>query len=144
MTLVNFNNRTRNTAPYFNNVFDSLFSDDVTKNKMVDKSPNVNIYENENAYVIELAAPGLKKEDFQINLKKDTLSVWAEVKKDETQIAKDFTRKEFDYSSFARSFNLPETADADKISAEYKDGILNITIGKKDDTKSQHKEIVVS
>ena len=65
MTLVNFNNRTRNTAPYFNNVFDSLFSDAVTKNKMVDKSPNVNIHENETAYVIELAAPGLKKEDFQ-------------------------------------------------------------------------------
>lgn len=144
MTLVNFNNRTRNTAPYFNNVFDSLFSDAVTKNKMVDKSPNVNIYENENAYVIELAAPGLKKEDFQINLKKDTLSVWAEVKKDETQVAKDFTRKEFDYSSFARSFNLPDTADGDNITAEYKDGILNINISKKDDAKLQHKEIVVS
>jgi HSP20 family protein len=144
MTLVNFNNRTRNTAPYFNNVFDSLFSDAVTKNKMVDKSPNVNIYENEAAYVIELAAPGLKKEDFQINLKKDTLSVWAEVKKDETQVAKDFTRKEFDYCSFARSFNLPDSADGDNITAEYKDGILSINISKKDDAKLQHKEIVVS
>lgn len=144
MTLVNFNNRTRNTAPYFNNVFDSLFSDAVTKNKMVDKSPNVNIYENEAAYVIELAAPGLKKEDFQINLKKDTLSVWAEVKKDGAQVAKDFTRKEFDYSSFARSFNLPDSADGDNITAEYKDGILSINISKKDDAKLQHKEIVVS
>ncbi|MFC1224729.1 heat shock protein Hsp20 [Pedobacter suwonensis] len=144
MTLVNFNNRTRNTAPYFNNVFDSLFSDAVSKNKMVDKSPNVNIHENEAAYVIELAAPGLKKEDFQINLKKDTLSVWAEVKKDENQVAKDFTRKEFDYSSFARSFNLPDTADGDKITAEYKDGILSINISKKDTAKLQHREIVVS
>lgn len=144
MTLVNFNNKTRNTAPYFNNVFDSLFSDAMTKNKMVDKSPNVNISENETAYVIELAAPGLKKEDFQINLKKDTLSVWAEVKKDDTQVAKDFTRKEFDYSSFARSFNLPDSADGDKITAEYKDGILNINIGKKDEAKLQHKEIVVA
>ncbi|QDW24962.1 Hsp20/alpha crystallin family protein [Pedobacter sp. KBS0701] len=144
MTLVNFTNRTRNTAPYFNNVFDSLFSDAITKNKIVDKSPNVNIHENETAYVIELAAPGLKKEDFQINLKKDTLSVWAEVKKDETQVAKDFTRKEFDYSSFARSFNLPDSADGDHITAEYKDGILSINISKKDDAKLQHKEIVVS
>jgi HSP20 family protein len=144
MTLVNFNNRTRNTAPYFNNVFDSLFSDAITKNKIVDKSPNVNIHENETAYIIELAAPGLKKEDFQINLKKDTLSVWAEVKKDETQVAKDFTRKEFDYSSFARSFNLPDSADGDNITAEYKDGILSINISKKDDAKLQHKEIVVS
>jgi HSP20 family protein len=144
MTLVNFNNRTRNTAPYFNNVFDSLFSDAVSKSKLVDKSPNVNIHENETAYVIELAAPGLKKEDFQINLKKDTLSVWAEVKKDETQVSKDFTRKEFDYSSFARSFNLPDSADGDNITAEYKDGILSINISKKDDAKLQHKEIVVS
>jgi HSP20 family protein len=143
MTLVNFNNRTRNTAPYFNNVFDSLFSDALTKNKLIDKSPNVNISESENAYVIELAAPGLKKEDFQINLKKDTLSVWAEVKTQETETAKDFTRKEFDYSSFARSFNLPDSADGEKITAEYKDGILNITINKKDDSKLQ-KEIVVS
>lgn len=142
MTLVNFNNRTRNTAPYFNNVFDSLFSDALTKNKLVDKSPNVNISENETAFLIDIAAPGLKKEDFQINLKKDTLSVWAEVKRDE--VAKDFTRKEFDYSSFARSFNLPDTADGDKITAEYKDGILNINIGKKDNLKLQHKEIVVS
>ena len=144
MTLVNFNNRTRNTAPYFDNVFDSLFSDAITKNKIVDKSPNVNIHENETAYVIELAAPGLKKEDFQINLKKDTLSVWAEVKKDETQVAKNFTRKEFEYSSFARSFNLPDSADGDHITAEYKDGILSINISKKDDAKLQHKEIVVS
>ncbi|WP_293742243.1 Hsp20/alpha crystallin family protein [uncultured Pedobacter sp.] len=144
MTLVNFNNRTRNTAPYFNNVFDSLFSEAVSKNKMVDKSPNVNIHENDATYVIELAAPGLKKEDFQINLKKDTLSVWAEVKKDENQVAKDFTRKEFDYSSFARSFNLPDTADGDKITAEYKDGILSINISKKDTAKLQHREIVVS
>lgn len=144
MTLVNFNNRTRNTAPYFNNVFDSLFSDAVSKTKLVDKSPNVNIHENETAYVIELAAPGLKKEDFQINLKKDTLSVWAEVKKDESQVSKDFTRKEFDYSSFARSFNLPDSADGDNITAEYKDGILSINISKKDDAKLQHKEIVVS
>jgi HSP20 family protein len=143
MTLVNFNNRTRNTAPYFNNVFDSLFSDALTKNKLIDKSPNVNISESENAYVIELAAPGLKKEDFQINLKKDTLSVWAEVKTQETETAKDFTRKEFDYSSFARSFNLPDSADGEKITAEYKDGILNITINKKDDSKLL-KEILVS
>lgn len=142
MTLVKFNNRTRNTAPYFNNVFDSLFSDAITKNKMVDKSPNVNIRETESAYVIDIAAPGLKKEDFQINLKKDTLSVWAEVKREEVDA--DFTRKEFDYSSFARSFNLPDSADGDKITAEYKDGILNISISKKDDAKLQHKEIVVS
>jgi HSP20 family protein len=139
MTLVKFNNRTRNTAPYFNNVFDSLFSEALNKNLTVNKVPGVNILETEQDYKIELAAPGLTKEDFQINLKKDTLSVWV----GETEIKKDYTRKEFEYSSFARSFVLPESVNAESITAEYLNGILNITIGK-DDAKSQSKEIKVS
>ncbi len=143
MTLVKFNNKTRNTAPYFNNVFDSLFSDALNKNYGVNKVPNVNIYEDENGYKIELAAPGLTKEDFKIDLKKDNLSVWVEKKGDDA-VQKEYSRKEFEYSSFARSFVLPEGVDADKISAEYLNGILNITIGKKDEAKATHKEIVVS
>ena len=143
MTLVKFNNKTRNTAPYFNNVFDSLFSDALNKNYGVNKVPNVNIFEDENGYKIELAAPGLTKEDFKIDLKKDNLSVWAE-KKDGGDHQKEYTRKEFDYTSFARSFVLPEGVDADKITAEYLNGILNITIGKKDEAKLSHKEIIVS
>jgi HSP20 family protein len=143
MTLVKFNNKTRNTAPYFNNVFDSLFSDALNKNYGVNKVPNVNIYEDENGYKIELAAPGLTKEDFKIDLKKDNLSVWVEKKVDDAA-QKEYTRKEFEYSSFARSFVLPEGVDADKISAEYLNGILNITIGKKDEAKLTHKEIKVS
>ena len=143
MTLVKFNNKTRNTAPYFNNVFDSLFSDALNKNQGVNKVPGVNIYEASNEYKIELAAPGLNKEDFKIDLKKDNLSVWAE-KKIETDTQKDYTRKEFEYNSFARSFVLPEGIDADKISAEYVNGILYITIGKQEEAKLTHKEIVVS
>ncbi|RZL05538.1 MAG: Hsp20/alpha crystallin family protein, partial [Pedobacter sp.] len=107
------------------------------------KVPGVNILETEDSYKIELAAPGLTKEDFQINLKKDTLSVWAERKALEGADQKDYTRKEFDYNSFARSFVLPESVDAEKISAEYVNGILNITIGK-DVAKLQEKEIKVS
>ncbi len=144
MTLVKFNNKTRNTAPYFNNVFDSLFSDALNKNYGVNKVPQVNISESTGEYKIELAAPGLNKEDFKIDLKKDNLSVWVEKKTTETEVQKDFTRKEFEYSSFARSFVLPEGVDTDKISAEYINGILNITIGKKDEAKDTHKEIVVS
>lgn len=143
MTLVKFNNRTRNTAPYFNNVFDSLFNEAINKNLTINKVPGVNILETEADYKIELAAPGLTKEDFQINLKKNNLSVWAEKKAGEAEDKKEYTRKEFDYYSFARSFVLPESVDADKISAEYVNGILNITIGK-DVAKSQEKEIKVS
>lgn len=142
MTLVKFNNKTRNTAPYFNNVFDSLFSDALNKNYGVNKVPNVNIYENESDYQIELAAPGLTKEDFKIELKKDNLSVWVEKKEEENAVKKDYSRKEFEYSSFARSFVLPEGINAEKISAAYVNGILNITIGK-DEAKPAHREITV-
>ncbi|WAC39999.1 Hsp20/alpha crystallin family protein [Pedobacter sp. SL55] len=144
MSLVKFNNRTRHTAPYFNNVFDSLFSDALNKNYGVSKMPNVNILETPNNYKIELAAPGLNKDDFKIELKKDNLSVWAERKSEQTEEQKDYTRKEFEYTSFARSFVLPEVVDTEKINAEYVNGILNITIGKKEQAKDEHKEIVVS
>lgn len=144
MTLVKFNNRTRNTAPYFNNVFDSLFSDALTKNHLINKTPSVNILEDEKAFVIELAAPGLKKDDFQIQIKKDTLSIWVEKTKSEIEESKDYSRKEFEFSSFARSFNLPENVDAEKITAEYKDGILKVVISKKDDEKLQNRTITVS
>lgn len=144
MTLVKFNNKTRNTAPYFNNVFDSLFSDALTKNYGINKMPQVNIAENADSYKIELAAPGLNKEDFKIELKKDNLSVWVEKKVENEEVYKDYTRREFEFTSFARSFVLPEGVDADKINAEYINGILTITIGKKDEAKLSHREIVVS
>lgn len=144
MTLVKFNNRTRNTAPYFNNVFDSLFSEALNKNYTVNKIPGVNILESETAYTIELAAPGLEKGDFQISLKKENLSVWAEKKTADTAELKSYSRKEFDYYSFARSFVLPESVDAEKISAEYLNGILTITIGKKLNVQPETKEIKVS
>lgn len=144
MSLVKFNNRTRNTAPYFNNVFDSLFSDALNKNYGISKMPAVNIAETAVNYKIELAAPGLNKEDFKIELKKDNLSVWAEKKSQQTEEQKDYTRKEFEYFSFARSFVLPEGVDTEKISAEYINGVLNITLGKKEPAKDEHKEIVVS
>jgi HSP20 family protein len=144
MTLVKFNNRTRSNAPYFNNVFDSLFSEGLNKNYAISKVPGVNILESETNYTIELAAPGLQKEDFQINLKKDNLSVWAEKKVEDAAVAKNYSRKEFDYLSFARSFVLPESVDAEKIAAEYLNGILTITIGKKADVQPESKEIKVS
>ncbi|MBB5634951.1 HSP20 family protein [Pedobacter cryoconitis] len=143
MTLVKFNNRTRSHAPYFNNVFDSLFSEALNKNYTINKVPGVNILESEINYTIELAAPGLEKSDFQINLKKDTLSVWAEKKEADGEVKKNYSRKEFDYLSFARSFTLPESVDAEKISAEYVNGILTIAIGKRVEVKEDSKEIKV-
>ncbi len=143
MTLVNFNNKTRNTAPYFNNVFDSLFSEALNKNLEVQKIPGVNILETAENFKIEVAAPGLIKEDFQIKIKKDTLSLWVEKKVAEGE-EKAYSRKEFDYTSFARSFVLPETIAASKIEASYVNGVLNITIAKIVESKPEEIEIKVS
>ncbi|MET4080484.1 HSP20 family protein [Pedobacter sp. UYP30] len=143
MTLVNFNQKTRNNAPYFNNVLESLFNDVETKSTIKQKVPAVNISESEESYIIDLAAPGLKKDDFQIKLKKDTLTVAVEEKQEENKENQVFSRREFSYGNFSRSFNLPENAANENISAAYLDGILTIKIAKQDE-KLLQKEIAVS
>lgn len=144
MTLVKFNNSQRNAvSPWFNDVFDSLFNDSVLNDRFVTKTPAVNIAETENAFEIELAVPGLKKEDFKINLDKNVLSVSAEKKAENIEEGKKYSKREYSYTSFARSFTLPEVADQAKIEAEYTDGILKLNVAKKDEAKAQTREISV-
>lgn len=143
MSLVKINNRTRSNAPYFNNVFDSLFNEAVNKNYGLSKVPGVNILEDAANFKIELAAPGLNKEDFKISLKKDVLEIWAAPATNETTTQPTYARKEFDYSSFSRSFVLPESVDANRIEATYNNGVLIVSLGKKELEKEQNKEIEV-
>jgi len=97
--------------------------------------PAVNISEGDDAYTIEVAAPGLEKKDFQIDLDNDVLTI-ASLKEDKAEHSKDnYTCREFSYDSFSRSFTLPEMADADKISASHKNGILFVSIPKKEEAK---------
>lgn len=149
MTLVKFSNGRTNKVfkPVYNDVFESLFNTDsfLTKDNQ-SRIPAVNISESENGFQIELAAPGLKKEDFKISLDQDLLSISADkseesVKSDEE---KKYNRKEYSYSSFLRTFTLPETADSENIVAEYSDGVLNITVAKKEEAKVQSREIAIS
>lgn len=145
MTLVKFNNgQKRNIAgPRFIDVFDSILNDQFINRAPVIKVPAVNISENEAGFDIELAAPGLNKEDFKINLDKNLLTVSAEVKKDENVEAKDYSKKEFGYQSFSRSFTLPDSVDQTKIEAAYNNGILTLTVAKKEEAKLQAREIEV-
>jgi len=144
MTLVKFNNGQRNAvSPWFNDVFDSLFNDSVLNDRFVTKTPAVNIAETENAFEIELAVPGLKKEDFKINLDKNVLSVSAEKKAENVEEGKKYSKREYSYTSFVRSFTLPEVADQAKIEAEYTDGILKLNVAKKEEAKVQTREISV-
>jgi len=106
--------------------------------------PAVNITESKKDYRVEVAAPGLTRNDFKVSLDEDVLTISSEKEvKNETK-EEDVLRKEFSYSSFSRCFTLPETADADKIKASHKDGVLSISIPKKEATHTPVKEIKVS
>lgn len=98
--------------------------------------PAVNVRETDAGFVLQMAAPGLKKEDFMIELNNDVLSISKESKAEqEVQVGK-FSRKEFSYHSFKRSFTLPkETVDTERIEAQYEDGILTLNIPKKEAVK---------
>lgn len=145
MALVKFNNPSNSNAlsPWFNDVFESFFNDSFVSDRMVSRVPAVNIAENDNEYHIDLAAPGLKKEDFKINLDKNILSISVENKTESTEENKRFNRREFSYSSFVRSFTLPEGADQNNIDATYTDGVLRIIVGKKEEAKNLTREISI-
>ena len=145
MTLVKFNNgqKTHGINPFFNDVFDSLLNDKFLGDKLVSRVPAVNIAETENEFHIELAVPGLKKEDFKISLDKNVLSVSADKKTENVEVGKKFSKREYSYNSFTRSFTLPEVADAAKIEAEYTDGVLKLNVAKKEEAKVQSREIAV-
>ncbi|HEY8931178.1 MAG TPA: Hsp20/alpha crystallin family protein [Mucilaginibacter sp.] len=145
MTLVKFANGHKNHAvnPFFSDVFDSILNDSFLSDKLATRVPAVNIAETENEFHIELAAPGLKKEDFKISLDKNILSVSADKKSENVEEGKKFSKREYSYNSFTRSFTLPETADHAKIEAEYVDGILKLNVAKKEEAKIQSREISV-
>jgi len=145
MTLVKFANGQKNHAvnPFFSDVFDSILNDSFLSDKLASLVPAVNISETETQFHIELAAPGLKKEDFKISLDKNVLSVSADKKTENVEEGKKFSKREYSYNSFTRSFTLPEAADQGKIEAEYADGILKLNVTKKEEAKIQTREIAV-
>jgi HSP20 family protein len=94
--------------------------------------PAVNIQENEKEFLIEVGAPGLKKEDFKIEIENDLMSISAEVKKEEVEDKPGkYNRKEYNFTSWNRTFTIPENGDLDNIKAEYLNGELKIRMPKK-------------
>lgn len=145
MTLVKFNpaKHTSSVNPWFSDVFESVFNDSILTDRLVSRVPAVNIAETDGDFQIELAVPGLKKEDFKINVDKNILSISAEKKSESTPEGKKYSKREYSYTSFVRSFTLPETIDHGKIDAAYTDGILKLTVAKKEEAKVQSREIAV-
>ena len=104
--------------------------------------PAVNIKENEKDFELELAIPGRKKEDFNIEVDDHVLTISAETKSEENVKEENYTRKEFSYESFKRSFTLPETVNEDKINAAYEDGVLKFTLPKKEEALPKPKRMI--
>lgn len=135
-------------SPVFGGSFISDFFDDDRffnpRGMTNSNAPAVNIRENEKDYEIELAAPGYDKKDFNISVDNGLLTISAN-RQEEKQVKEDnYTRREFGYSSFTRSFNLPTNTSEENINAKYRDGVLKIMVEKKEtDNKKTRKEISI-
>lgn len=144
MTLVKFKNAnglnsfhslSRNFPSFFNETLDRFWNDE--NNTWI---PSVNIKETNNDFKIDLAVPGMDKKDFKVEVENDLLTISGERKEEINEENEKLTRREFHYGSFKRSFNLPEIADNENISANYNNGILTITVAKKEELKQKAKK----
>lgn len=135
MSLVKFSNQ-------YPSLFDRFFENDLFdwSNRNYSNTnttlPAVNIKENGENFEVEMAAPGFSKEEFKIELNNDLLTIISEKRvENEIKEGQAFTKREFSYQSFSRSFTLPHTADSGKIEAKYENGILRVIIPKKEEAK---------
>lgn len=149
MTLVKFNSENNNKnqrglVPSFGGVFDSIFTDSFFSGRDMALVPAVNICETADHFHVELAAPGLTKEDFKINLEHKMLSISVQKELTNEEEGKNFSRKEFSYNSFTRSFTLPDSADENAIVAKYNEGILKVEIPKREEAKNIIRQISIS
>jgi HSP20 family protein len=150
MTLIKWkNNKPANafdTMPsLFNDFFEGMFNNDLMNREMMHYVPSVNIAERKDDFRIELAAPGYSREDFKVEHDNGVLTISSEKKNEKSENDDRYTRQEFSYASFKRTFSLPEYVDAEKISAEYKNGLLTLTIPKMEEAKQKPvKEIKIS
>lgn len=107
--------------------------------------PAVNVIDSDHEFVIDMAVPGLKKSDFDIDIDNHILSIGVESKTEQNEKTENYTRREFGYSSFKRTFAIPESVNVDKIAADYNDGILKIHLPKKEEAKKKPlKKIKIS
>lgn len=145
MTLVKFNPEKKNNVllPGFNDIFESVLEDNFFSTRRMSNVPSVNISDSPDAYHIELAAPGLRKEDFKVNVERDMLTISTEKKTESSEGDKSYTRREFNYTAFTRSFTLPESADVDRIQASYQEGVLKLHLPKKEEAKAISRQIEI-
>ena len=121
------------------NLVNSFFNKDLMDERFAPAyqgtAPAVNIVASAEAYRIEVAAPGLQKSDFKLNLDHNRLTISAEKENKSEEQNEKYTRREFSYSSFQRTFTLPGAVDSEKINATYVDGILHVALPKREEAK---------
>jgi HSP20 family protein len=133
MSLVKFNSSKPAERPFdsfLNDFFEGEFFPSRPAGTRLGTVPHANIKETGEAYHVELAAPGMKKEDFRVELNDELLTIRAERKLENEEKKERYTKREFNFTSFVRSFRLPEEVEVEKIAAAYQDGILTIEIPK--------------
>lgn len=146
MTLVK---RSNGMLPVFNSFFSDIFDDEWHNRPAMNYSrfsvPAVNILETDDEFKIEVAAPGMKKEDFKIEIDKSmlTISTEKEEKNEKTDDKECYTCKEFNYQSFRRSFTVPEEkVNSEQIKAKYEDGILRVSLPKREEIKPKPARMI--
>ena len=121
------------------NFFDDFFTRDLfnwpSSSSTGTSIPSVNIYETDGEFHVEMAAPGMSKDDFKVELDNNMLTISSHKETEEKDEKKNYQRREYSYQSFVRSFHLPDSAEAEKINAKYTDGVLNLVIPKKEEAK---------
>lgn len=128
----------------------TLFNDFFEDNRMMNfdwsngwnKMPSANVIEDDKEFKIELAAPGMKKDDFKVDIVNNKLTISSEQNTEKEEVNENYTRKEFSYNSFSRTFILPEYVEVEKIEASYKDGILRLDLPKKPEVAKLTKKAI--
>jgi HSP20 family protein len=136
------NNTSKVNFPVWSNLFDEILNRDLPSLLSSNFNtgitlPKVNIRETADSFLVEMAVPGLKKSDFHIELDNRVLSISTAVEDEQEHKEENYTRREFGYSSFKRSFTLPESVNDEEINATYNHGILNILLPKKEEAKQR-------
>ncbi len=141
MTLIR---RFHNQYPDISSMLESLFDNSSYSSAPQNRTaPAINVRENEDEYNIEVAAPGLKKDNFKVEINNSILSISYEDESKKEVEEQNYTRKEFTYNNFCRSFSIPRTeVDDSKIDASYKDGILTVRLQKRDELKPKPSRMI--
>lgn len=145
MTLVKVNNPLSKSLDGFMSDFFNDFPTAVGKTFREDvmNFPPINITEKDNAYLIEMAAPGYSKEDFKIDMEGNLLNISSEKKQEQKEENEKSIRKEFSYKSFKRSFTVDEKIDTDNIQAKYENGVLQLELPKRQEAAKNNKSITI-